>query len=142
MTFFQLNWIIIFITILFLFGFIVLESKFKLISEVLKTKPLILYLIITVFGAFASFLNYLAIAVIGSWELFVMIIVIGIILLTIVLFMIRRKIKQYRVAKELKELRKENEALQKNQNLDNDIISNGELNVSGTTEHKKSPIEE
>lgn len=111
MPFFQLNWIIVFITLLFLFVFIVLENKFKLVSEVIGIAAYKLYLLIFLMGSLAAFLNYIAIKVFGSWELLVMLIVITILLILFVTFIIRRKIKQHRKNKELSKLRKENEGL-------------------------------
>ena len=110
MPFFQLNWIIGFVTLLFLVSFIVLEHQFKLISEVVGIKAYKLYLLILLMGSLAAFLNYIAIIVFGSWEMLVMFIVISVVLILVFAFMIRRKIKSHREKKELRAFRKEKDA--------------------------------
>ena len=111
MPFFQLNWIIVFITLLFLFVFLFLENKFRLVSEAIGIRPYKLYLLIFLMGSLSAFLNYVAIKVFGSWELLVMFIVIALVIIFALGFIIQRKIKQHRKDKELLKLRKENETL-------------------------------
>lgn len=110
MPFFQLNWIVVFVTLLFLMSFIVLEHQFKFVSEVLGIKAYKLYLLTVLMGSLAAFLNYIAIKVFGSWEMLVMFIVISVVLILVFAFMIRRKIKSHREKKELQAFRKEKEA--------------------------------
>lgn len=110
MPFFQLNWIVVFVTLLFLMSFIVLEHQFKFVSEVLGIKAYKLYLLTVLIGSLAAFLNYIAIKVFGSWEMLVMFIVISVVLILVFAFMIRRKIKSHREKKELQAFRKEKEA--------------------------------
>ena len=116
MPFFQLNWIIVFVTLLFLVVFMIMEHQFKLVSEVIGIKSYKLYLIILLMGSLAAFLNYIAIRVFGSWEMLVMFIVIALVLILFFAFIIRRKIKSHNERKELQTLRKEKEELNEVEN--------------------------
>ena len=111
MPFFQLNWVIVAMTLIFLVGFIVLEASFHFVSEVIGIAAYKLYLLILLMGSIAAFLNYIAIKVFGSWELLVMFIVITVLVLVVLGFIIRRKVKQHKERKELRTLRNENEQL-------------------------------
>ena len=118
MPFFQLNWIIVFITLLFLVTFIVLEAKFHLVSEVIGIRAYKLYLLILLMGSLSAFLNYIAVRVFGSWELLVMFITITFLVLLFLAFIISRKFKQHKKNKELQSLRDEKEQLQEKEKLD------------------------
>ena len=111
MPFFQLNWVILVMTLLFLVSFIVLEASFNFVSEVIGVAAYKLYLLILLMGTVAAFLNYIAIKVFGSWELLLMFIVITVLALVITGFVIRSKVKQHKKNKELRKLHNENEAL-------------------------------
>lgn len=111
MPFFQLNWVILVMTLLFLVIFLVLEASFNFVSEVIGIAAYKLYLLILLMGSVAAFLNYIAIKVFGSWELLIMFIVITVLALVITVFVIRSKIKQHKKNKELRKLHNENEEL-------------------------------
>lgn len=111
MPFFELNWIIVFITLLFLLVFIVLESKFNLVSEMIGIKAFKLYLLVLFMGSLSAFLNYIAIIVFGSWEMLIMFIVIALALIFVLGFIIQRKIKQHKEKKRIEKLERENKEL-------------------------------
>lgn len=101
MPFFQINWIIIFITGLFLLGFIFSEVKLSFISRTMGIAPWKIYLIIVVLGTISAILNYIALFVFGSWEMLVMVILLTLLLILIVGLFIHHRIKKHRKLKEL-----------------------------------------
>lgn len=117
MPFFQLNWVILVMTLLFLVSFIVLEASFNFVSEVIGIAAYKLYLLILLMGTVAAFLNYIAIKVFGSWELLLMFIVIAVLALVITGFVIRSKIKQHKKNKALRKLHNENEVLKNKEEI-------------------------
>ena len=117
MPFFQLNWVILVVTLLFLVSFIVLEASFHFVSEVIGIAAYKLYLLILLMGSVAAFLNYTAIKIFGSWELLFVFILIAALTLVIIGFVIRSKIKQHKEKKALRKLQSDNEELDNSEGL-------------------------
>ena len=112
MDFLKINWIVIFITLVFLFIFIGLERKHEFVSDKIGIHPFRLYLIILFMGGLSSAMNYVAVMVFGSWQLMAITLVATVVIFTILTSIIRRKIRRRRDEKELERLRKEKEEME------------------------------
>lgn len=91
MNFFKLNWVIIIVTLTFLFAAYYAEKSKKLISGKIKVPPKTFYLILSVYGCVIAILNYIAVVYFGSWKQLLIATVVFLVIVAAIMYLIKSK---------------------------------------------------
>ena len=89
--FIELNWVVLVVTLAILYLSKVLEDKNKLITKSLKVEYKSFAVIIIAMAVIISITNYVAIAVFGSWTIFIISILVLVALTYAILYALRTR---------------------------------------------------
>lgn len=89
--FFQINWLVIVVTLLILVGGYFGEKKYQIVSKRLKVEPKSFYVIILFIGIIITLVNFIAMRFFGSWKAMIIAVVAAVAIGYAALYFLRRK---------------------------------------------------